>query len=164
MKAMQFLTSSVLGLAMAASAQISGVGYDANWNQISARLSLGSNAVDVGVGLGLNTADGIADNQKFGFSASGLFLGHMHDFGPVDTYFAAGGILAMVPDGGDPAGEDHEIKVDAFVGLQPEVTLMDHIAVGIRFGLHIPIAPDLKVQTAGEGISIVNGANFKILF
>ncbi len=162
MKKATVFASTLLSLAMAASAQLTGLGYDANWNQISARIGLGGNAVDVGVGLGLQTGDNVPDNQKFGFSASGLFLGHLHDFGPVDTYFAAGGILAMVPEGGST--EDHEVTVAAFVGFQPEVTLMDHIAVGVRFGLDIPIAPDFALRTAGEGISIVNGANFKILF
>jgi hypothetical protein len=44
------------------------------------------------------------------------------------------------------------------------VTLLDHIVVSTRFGLSVPLSPDFKLNTSGQGISIVNGANFKIVF
>jgi hypothetical protein len=90
-------------------------------------------------------------------SASGLFLGHLHDWGPVDTYFAAGGRFEK------PKGSD-DMRITGVVGFQPEVTLLDHIVVSTRFGFEIPLLPDLIIRTAGREISIVNGLNFKILF
>ena len=149
----------MVGLAVSAkAATLAGVGYDTDLSQITARLSLGANAVDVGAGLKFDNSDGVADDAKFQMSLSGFFLGHLHDWGPVDTYFTAGGIFAKLPQ------EDDNIKISAFVGFQPEVTLLDHIVVSTRFGLDIPLSPSFGLQTAGNGISIVNGANFKILF
>jgi hypothetical protein len=144
--------------AVAAKAQLTGVGYDSDLKQLSARIGLGANAVDVGVGMKFDNTDGVADDAKFQISASGFFLGHLHDFGPVDTYFTAGGIFAKLPQ------KDDNIKISAFVGLQPEVTLLDHIVLSSRMGLDIPLSPAFMIQTAGSGISIVSGANFKILF
>ena len=127
-------------------------------SRVQACIGLGGNAVDVGVGLKFDNSDGVSDDAKFQMSASGFFLGHLHDWGPVDTYFTAGGIFAKLPQKND------NIQISAFVGFQPEVTLLDHIAVSTRFGLDIPLSPNFILQTAGAGISIVNGANFKILF
>lgn len=144
-------------VAVAANAQIKGVGYDGDGlNQITARLGLGANYLDVGVGLSFD--NGAADDQKFGMSASGFFLGHLHDFGPVDTYFTAGGIFAKL------AQEDDNISLAGYVGFQPEVTLLDHIVLSTRIGLSVPLMPEFGFETSGSAISIVNGANFKILF
>jgi hypothetical protein len=144
--------------AHAATSGLAGVGYDTDLKEVTARIALGANAVDVGFGMKLNTDDAVSSDEKFQMSLSGFFLGHLHDWGPVDTYFTAGGVFAKLPQKND------NIQVNAFVGFQPEVTLLDHIAVSTRFGLDIPLTPNFQIQTAGAGISIVNGANFKILF
>jgi len=146
------------GLALGAHAQLTGIGYDTDLKEVTARIGLGGNAVDVGVGMKFDNSDGVADDAKFQMSASAFFLGHLHDWGPVDTYFTAGGIFAKLPVKND------NIQISAFVGFQPEVTLLDHIVVSTRFGLDVPLSPAFQLQTAGAGISIVNGANFKILF
>ena len=144
-------------VALAAHAQIKGIGYDAgSLNQITARLGLGANFLDVGVGMSFD--NGKPDDEKFGISASGFFLGHLHDFGPVDTYFTAGGFFAKL------ARDDDNIDITGFVGFQPEVTLLDHIVLSTRLGLTVPLMPDFGFHTSGDAISIVNGANFKILF
>jgi hypothetical protein len=125
---------------------------------LTARLNIGANALDVGLGLKFDNSDGVTDDGKFQFSVSGFFLGHLHDFGPVDTYFTAGGVAYKT----DEASKNFHL--DAFVGFQPEITLLEHIAVSTRAGLSIPLVPAFVLQTAGAGISIVQGANFKILF
>lgn len=144
--------------AVASHAGLTGVGYDGDLKQLTARLGLGANSLDVGVGMKFDNTDGVADDAKFQISASAFYLGHLHDFGPVDTYFTAGGIFAKLPVATD------NISISAFVGLQPEVTLLDHVVLSTRVGLDIPLSPAFMIQTAGGGISIVNGANFKILF
>jgi hypothetical protein len=144
-------------VAVAANAQIKGIGYDAGaLKQITARLPLGANFLDVGAGVKFD--NGAPDDNKFGISVSGFFLGHLHDFGPVDTYFTAGGFLAKL------AQEDDNIAITGFAGFQPEVTLLDHIVLSTRIGLSIPLMPDFGFETSGNAISIVEGANFKILF
>lgn len=152
------IAALMFGLAVAANAQLKGVGYDKDLSEITGRIGLGANFLDVGVGLKFDNTSGVADDAKFQMSASGFFLGHLHDFGPVDTYFTAGGLFAKLPQKTD------NIKIAAFVGFQPEVTLLDHIVLSTRFGLDIPLSPAFILQTAGSGISIVDGANFKILF
>jgi hypothetical protein len=147
----------VAGLALGAHAQLAGLGWNNNWREITARLGLGRNDLDIGFGMTLNPDDANHD-ARFLMSASGLFLGHLHDWGPVDTYFAAGGRLEKV---GTPKDQFH---VTGIVGFQPEVTLLDHIAVSTRFGLEVPLIPNFMLQTAGQRISIVDGLEFKILF
>jgi hypothetical protein len=144
--------------AVGANAQLKGVGYDSDLKEITGRIGVGANFVDVGVGMKFDNTDNLPDGANFQMSASGFFLGHLHDFGPVDTYFTAGGVFAKLPK------NTKNISISAFVGFQPEVTLLDHIVLSTRFGLDVPLSPDLIIQTAGNGISIVNGANFKIMF
>lgn len=144
-------------VAVAANAQIKGIGYDAgSLHQITARLGLGANFLDVGAGMDFD--NGAEGDAKFQISASAFFLGHLHDFGPVDTYFTAGGFFAKLPQ------EDDNIAITGFVGFQPEVTLLDHIVLSTRIGLSVPLVPDFGIETSGSAISIVEGANFKILF
>jgi hypothetical protein len=145
-------------MAVAANAQFKGLGYDVDLKQVTARLGLGANFLDIGAGLKFDNSDGVSDDAKFQMSGSAFYLGHLHDWGPVDTYFTAGGVFAKLPQ------EDDNLALRAFVGFQPEVTLLDHIVLSTRFGLDIPLMPEFILQTAGSGISIVNGANFKIMF
>lgn len=145
------------GLVVGSHAGLAGIGWDDGLQQVSARIGLGGNAVDVGVGLSVDP-DNADSTKTFLFSASGLFLGHLHDWGPVDTYFYAGGLLSKI------AQEDDNIVISALVGFQPEVTLLDHIVVSNRLGLAVPLSPAFKLNTTGQGISIVGGLNFKILF
>jgi hypothetical protein len=151
------IAALTIGLAVAANAELKGVGFDSDLNQITGRLALGANFLDVGAGIKFDNATA-NDDAKFQISASGFFLGHLHDFGPVDTYFTAGGIFAKLPQAND------NISLRAYVGFQPEITLLDHIVVSTRVGFDIALMPDFILQSAGQGISIVNGANFKILF
>jgi hypothetical protein len=142
-------------MAMGANAQFTGLGWDNGWQEVQARLGLGANALDLGLGITVDPNNDDDDN-KILLSLSGLFLGHLHDWGPVDTYFAAGGRFQKT-------AADNAV-ISGVVGFQPEVTLLDHIAVSTRFGLEIPLVPDFIIRTAGREISIVSGLNFKILF
>lgn len=145
-------------MAVAANAQLKGLGWDTDLSQVTARIGLGANYLDAGVGMHFDNSDGVSDDAKFQMSASAFYLGHLHDWGPVDTYFSAGGIFAKTD-----APKDN-MELTAFVGFQPEVTLLDHIVVSTRFGLSAPLMPAFELETVGAGISIVSGANFKILF
>ena len=145
------------GLAIGAHAQLTGVGYDDGLGELTARIGLGANALDVGASLSIDP-DNANDDAHFLMSASGIFLGHLHDWGPVDTYFAAGGVFEK----GSTASKN--IHLSAIVGFQPEITLLEHIVVSNRIGLTVPLMPAFKLSTSGQGISIVSGLNFKILF
>lgn len=160
MKKLTLLAVAVLGLALGAQAQVKGIGYTKLFNQteeITARLGLGPNALDIGFGLNFDNSQANSDN-KFGFDVSGTFLGHLHEWGPVDTYFAAGALFQKF------ARANDNIGINLFAGFQPEVTLMDHIALSTRLGLNIPVQPDVAIKTFGSQISIVEGVNFTILF
>jgi hypothetical protein len=158
MKKMSLFAGAILGLALAANAQLMGVGYNSSLSQITARLGLSGNMLDVGFGMKFDNTDDNNDDNNFAMGVSGTFLGHLHDWGPVDTYFAGGLVVQKLPQANDNIG------INLFAGFQPEVTLLDHIAVSTRFGLDVPVAPNVILQTAGAGISIIGGANFTILF
>jgi len=144
-------------LTAAAHAQLKGVGYDTDLSQVTGRLGIGANLLDVGVGLKIDS-DNANDDAKFQVSGSAFFLGHLHDWGPLDTYFTVGGIFAKLP------LADDNIKISIFGGFQPEITLLDHIVVATRFGLDFSVLPGVIIETAGGPISIVSGLNFKVLF
>ena len=158
MKKVSLLASSILGLALSANAQLLGVGYNGGLNEITARLGLAGNMLDVGFGMKFDNTDDNNDDNNFAMGVSGTFLGHLHDWGPVDTYFAGGLVFQKLPQ------KDDNIDIRMFAGFQPEVTLLDHIAVSTRFGLDVPVAPNVIMQTAGSELSIVAGGNFTILF
>jgi hypothetical protein len=149
MKKILTMAAALLGMAMTANAQFKGIGYNSDMGQITARLGIERNALDLGFNLGLQK------NSASTIGLSGTFLGHLQDWGPVDTYVAVG--AKFLKSGGDP-------QIGAYVGFQPEVTLLDHIAVATRFGFDIPLSPKVGIQTFGRGISIVEGLNFTILF
>lgn len=158
MKKTSVFAAAVLGLAFAASAQLKGVGYNGQLNEIVGRLAIGANQLDVGFGMKFDNTDDNNDDNNFAMGVSGTFLGHLHDWGPVDTYFAGGVVFEKLPQA------DDNIAVRLFAGFQPEVTLLDHIALSTRFGLDVPVSPNVILQTKGDAISIVGGANFMILF
>ena len=173
------LFAAILGLAVAANAQgLKGVGYDAQLNQVKARIGLSQNAaIDVGLGFklymgdstvtGVGTtapkadhanADPVAKDAKTQYSLSAFYLGHLQHWGPVDNYLDVGFVFQGLP----KKYASHTL--DLIAGFQPEVTLLDHIVLSTRFGLDVPVMPDILIQTAGQGISIIGGASFLILF
>lgn len=155
------LIAAALGMAIAANAEglnIKAVGYDQNLGHVTARLGLATNAaLDLGVGLNYDNSQANSD-AKLQFGVSAFYLSHLQHWGPVDNYIAVGGVLSKLP------VATKNIALSIFAGFQPEVTLLEHIVVSTRFGLNVPLMPDVMFQTAGQGISIVNGLNFKILW
>ena len=161
---------AVIGLAVAAHAQIKGLGYDATLKQAQLRLGIGENRnIDFGLGFLLYTGDSLTTagtkaktainpDGKFTFSASAFFLQNLMHWGPVSNYAAGGLVLQQVP------GKDNALTVNVFGGIQPEVTLLDHIVLSTRFGIDIPVLPDFYVQTEGSGISVVGASSFKIVW
>ena len=154
------LLLAALGMTATANAQmpIKGVGYDVNLGHVTGRFGLAQdNALDVGVGLNFDNSQAVSD-AKFQFGLSGFYLKHLQHWGPVDNYAALGAVLSKLPTASD------NIALSLFAGLQPEITLLERLVISTRFGLSVPLMPDFKLQTQGEGISIVNGVNFKILW
>jgi hypothetical protein len=128
------------------------LGWDNNLGHITARLGLSqNNALDVGVGLGID-ASRASDVVQFGVSA--LYLLKLQEWGMLDNYAVAGGWITQGTD----------LGITGYVGLQPEITVMDHVILAVRFGLEVPIIPDFGIVTKGDPISVVNGINFKIVW
>ncbi len=155
------LLAAVFGLAVAAHAQaplglpIKALGYDVTWNQVSARVGLSQNTnLDLGVNLGY---DDTQASDKFGYGVSAIYLVNLHNWGPVSTNLAGGVNLGK-------AVAVSDLGVKALAAFQPEILLLDHILVSTRFGWELDVTPDVKLATVGQGVSIVTGANFKIVF
>lgn len=141
-------------LAAGANAGIEGVGYDGLLKQATARLPIGGNNLDLGVGFQ-------QDNDKdpsFQFSASGFVLIPWKSYEKLSLDFTAGGVFATKDN------EDGDNTFAAFFGFTPRAVIFDHLEVATRFGLDVPLVPKAKFRTAGQGVSIVEGLSFKILF
>jgi hypothetical protein len=133
---------------------LNAIGYDGHLDHVTARLGLSeNNAVDLGVGLNMNTA---AATDDFILGLSGFYLLKLQDWGMVDNYLVAGGWVNIF--------SDSDLGLTLFGGLQPEITLLDRIIVSFRFGVQAPILPDFGLQTVGSPISIVEGISFKIIW
>ena len=138
------------------------MGYDANLGHVTGRLGLTENTfVDVGLGFKLDNTDEEPtpnDDNNFQFGLSGFYLVKLQDWGPVDNFLSVGAIFSKLPQA------DDNIRLTIFGGFQPEVTLLDRLILSTRFGLTADLTPNFILQTAGQGISIVEGLNFKVLF
>ncbi len=156
------LFAATLGLAAAVNAQgLKGVGYDANLNHVVARLGVGPGLLDVGVALMFDGVDNGNSDDNLSAGVSGFYLHKLQQWGPVANYAVGGAVISLLP------RADKNIAIKVFAGLQPEVTLLEHIVLSTRFGLDIPLMPDdqgFRINTVGSGISIVQGASFKILW
>ena len=159
------LLAVAFGMAVSVHAQapfglpISALGYDGSIGHITGRMGLSENtALDLGLGLQFDGTDDGNDDNNLQFGVSGFFLTKLHDWGPVDNYLALGGILSKLPVAND------NIKLQLFAGFQPEITLLDRLIVSTRFGVNLDVMPNVILATAGQGISIVEGLNFKVLF
>jgi hypothetical protein len=159
------LLAIAFGMAVSAYAQapaglpISALGYDGSIGHITGRMGLSENtALDLGIGFGFDATDDGDDDDNLQFGVSGFFLTKLHDWGPVDNYIALGGVISKLPQA------DDNISVNLFAGFQPEITLLDRLIVSTRFGVSLDVMPAFILATAGQGISIVEGLNFKILF
>ncbi len=155
-----FLAPAVLAAAILAPntyGQLVGVGYSGTDEVITARIGVGANLVTVGLG-GMFDSDVPANAPAFEARFVLGFLGHLHNWEQVNTYFNAQ-IMGDLFD-----RDEDNFELAAFVGLQPEVTLFDHIVLSTRFGLEAPIMPAFSIGTDGRSISVVSGVDFTIKF
>ncbi|MCB9496661.1 MAG: hypothetical protein H6686_07245 [Fibrobacteria bacterium] len=137
-----------------AHAGIDGVGYDGLLKQATVRLPLGENKLDLGVGF---QQDSDAD-PKFQASLSAFLLVPWQSFEKLSLDFTGGAVFASKD---NPRGD---ASFGLFAGLTPRAVIFDHLEVATRFGLDVPLAPTAKFRTAGQGVSIVEGLSFKVLF
>lgn len=161
MKKLTLLAAAVFGLALSAHAQaplglpIKALGYDGTLQHITARLPLGADNLDVGLGLRLNT-DAAAGDNTFSFGASAFYVKNLNTWGPVANNVAAGGWITL-PETGD-------FGASLFAGFQPEITLLDRFILSTRFGLQADVAPHFVLATVGDQISVVQSISFKVKF
>jgi hypothetical protein len=169
MKRFSLLTAMVLAFTVAANAQIEGFGYDTQNSQIVGRLGLGGfNHLEVGLGLQWDDNDLAAgsssaeDDAQMTLSASFRYLLALHQWEKLTGYLHIGAYFAD-----DQAHNNinaRKATLAAFVGYEPELLLINHLAVSTKFGFNIPVMPDFSLSTSGQAISIVEGFNFRILF
>ena len=157
MKKFTFVIALVGMLSAHGQGGFKGIGFDTDLNQITARLGV-SEFASIELGFGM-VFDGAADSsyEKFAMGISGVFLGHLQDWGPVDNYVFGGMVLNKLPQ------DNENIEVSLIGGLQPEITLMDRFAIGVRVGLDMQVAPDFLLQTRGDAVSVVGGLRFTLL-
>jgi hypothetical protein len=147
-----FLATAIL--VGGAHAGIEAVGYDGLLKQATVRLPLGANKLDIGVGF---QQDGKAD-PSFQMSASGFVLMPWKTYEKLSLDFTGGLVFATKDT------KNGDATFNLFAGLTPRAVIFDHLEVATRFGIDIPLVPEFKIGTAGQGISIVEGLSFKVLF
>jgi hypothetical protein len=140
--------------APASGSGFTGLGYDGLLKQVTLRWGLGGKNLDLGMGL---QQDSDAD-PSFQFSASCFYLVPWKSYEKLSLDFT-GGLVFATKD-----SEDGDATFGAFIGFTPRAVIFDHLEVATRFGLDIPLAPDAKFRSAGQGVSIVEGLSFKVLF
>jgi hypothetical protein len=135
---------------------VKAIGYDADLQSLTARLPLGNADLDVGLGFKFDNAAA----EPFSLTASGFYLMKTNTWGPVSNYVALGGIFKVLDQAND------NIEISAFAGLQPELILAERFLISTRFGASLSVLPEFVVATAGpaNGVSVVGGLNFKVLF
>ena len=171
----------LFALALSIQAQgLLGIGYDGSLmsdgtrllqrpGEITVRLGISEKAnLDLGLGAYYN-AGPVNDDAKLDFAASAFFLYRLQQWSVVSNYLAAGILLdkygTMMPPPPDAAGiVAGDFGISFFGGLQPEVVLLEHLVVGVRFGVQLAVTPEIQFLTPGSPLSIVDGVNFKILF
>lgn len=175
MKKFHLIVSLVLGLSAASQAQFLGMGWDGTAEEVVGRLGMGTYST-LEVGLGLRYDDSMDDDNvaeednRATFSASVRYLHALHAWEKFTGYLHAGLYFRDDNNNDDSPTNPYNTNFNraaalaAFVGYQPEVVLIPHLAVSTKFGLALPIMPDVKVGLVGDDISIVSGFDFRVLF
>ena len=171
MKRFSILASVVLGLAAASHAGIEGFGWDNRTSEVVGRLGLGGYShLEIGVGGSWEEApDGATDDvQDFAssLSVSARYLLALHSWDKFTGYLHIGGYFRDDNDRStlDGDGRDRRAGMNVIAGYEPEVVLFQHLAVSTVFGANLDIQPDMGFAIIGEGVSMVSGVNFRILF
>jgi hypothetical protein len=168
MKKFALIAFSMLALAVSSQAQaFEGMGYDTQVNEVVGRLGVGGNHVEVGVGFGFNDNENLNSDAKTQMSVSGRYLLALHQWEKLTGYLHLGAYFRDDNDnGGSPnfgAGHPLASSLAFLAAYQPELVLLNHLAVSTTFGLAVAVIPDVQIHLAGEPVSIVSGLSFRIL-
>jgi hypothetical protein len=156
-----------------------GFGWDNGTEEIVGRMGLGGYST-LEAGLGLQFDNGAADatvaqeDLRSTLSLSVRYLHALHAWDKFTGYLHAG--LYFRDDQGagtnsaDPirgiggSGNGRAAGLAVFLGYEPELVLLQHLSVSTKFGATVPVMPEFKLGLVGNGVSIVEGFNFRILF
>lgn len=175
MKKIYLMASLVLVMSGVPRAQFLGAGWDGAADEIVGRMGLGGySTLEVGVGLqydnSLPDATVAQEDARTTISLSVRYLHALHAWEKFTGYLH-GGLYFRDDNNNDNSptnpfatGTGRAAALAVFLGYEPEVILIPHLAVSTKFGLSVPIMPEVKVGLVGDDISIVNGFNFRILF
>lgn len=175
MKKFHLIASLVLGLTAASQAQFMGMGWDGAADEIVGRLGLGGYST-LEVGLGLTYDDSAPDatvaqeDVRSTLSLSARYLHALHawekftGYGHAGLYFRDDNNNAGSPTNPFGGGGGRAAALAFYFGYEPELVLIPHLAVSTKFGVSLPIMPEIKFGLVGEPISIVTGFNFRVLF
>ncbi len=153
--------AAAFGLALSAHAAevgLKGIGYDSNLGQATVRLGLSEYGnLELGAGMRFDNS-AATSSQKFSLGLSATFLGQLQHWNAVDNYFYGGLVFNKLPQANNSA------QFALVAGLQPEITLMQHFAIGVRVGAEMQVSPDFQFYTTGDRLSVVDGIRFTLLF
>jgi hypothetical protein len=175
MKKLQLIASMVLGLSLASHAQFLGAGWDGSAEEVVGRVGLGGfSTVEVGLGLrydGSQEDDNVAEeDERTTFSLSARYLHALHAWEKFTGYLHGGLYFRDDNNNGDSptnpfsTNGSRAAALAVFLGYQPEVILINHLAVSTKFGVSLPVTPDFKLGLVGDDVSIVQGFDFRILW
>lgn len=179
MKKLHLIATLVLGLSAASQAQLLGFGWDNGTEEVVGRMGLGGySTLEAGLGLQFDNGaedDNVAEEDlRSTLSLSVRYLHTLHSWDKFNGYLHAG--LYFRDDQGTGASSADPIRpfggsgpsrgagLALFMGYEPELVLMQHLSVSTKFGLAVPVLPEFKLGLVGNGVSIVEGFNFRILF
>ena len=166
MKQLSLFASMVFALAASAHAQLEGFGWDNKNQEIDVRIGLGGYSHVEG-GLGLQWDNGAPDNNSaqrdaaMNVTASGRFLLALHQWDKLTGFLNLG--VHFQDDSFNEAPASRRSALFAFAGYQPELKLLDHLAISVAFGANMKLMKDFGLDLTGDPISIVEGINFRIL-
>lgn len=145
------------------------VGYDTGLGMVTYRMGMGGenpNQTYLDLGVGLDHDDKIAKpGKKPSLGVGGFYLMPFQNFvssfqndDKLRMFVYGGGIFTM------NAGHTDKHDLSVAGGFQPEFFLHPRVSIEARIGLNLTVIDKLHINTFGNGVSIVNGAAFKVYF
>src|SRR5690606_37716726 len=151
----------VSAMAISTHAQVEGFGWDGQSSEVVGRFGIGTYS-HLEAGLGMQWDNGESGDESMSISASGRYLLALHEWEKLTGFLHLGVYFRDDEIQGSAAG-DTKASLSFFGGYQPELLLLPHLAVSIRFGAMVNLMPDAAFALVGQEISIVQGLNFRIL-
>lgn len=161
MKNPVLLTFLISLFTVSAHAQVEGFGWDGQSSEVVGRFGIGTYS-HLEAGLGMQWDNGESGDESMSISASGRYLLALHEWEKL-TGFLHLGLYFRDDEIQGAAAADTKGSLSFFAGYQPELLLIPHLAVSIRFGAMVNVMPDAAFALVGQEISIVQGLNFRIL-